>query len=347
MEEKIRVFISISVVTTLVSLGLNILAVVVLGRGIRGMLEAALGGSLILLVVTLGTVAPVLRFGVNRHWVPQLVKIGFPSIFGLGAFFCIDWADRVMLQYMVGARELGIYSIGYSFGMAMALIAEGAFGSAWPPFFMSFINKRAEAVVLFGRVFKCFTIGCGTMVLVFFALSQLIVTSMTTEPFHAAHTVVGLVATAYMLKVCYLILLPGIVFEKKLHIQSGIEWTAALLNVGLNLLLIPLWHKEGAAIATLCSYLILAILAYFISRQYLPVEYDMRNIVKYGVTFTVAAVALYVDYTGFVWRNISIKVVILCAFCALVYRYLLSRDERQLILSFLYGMRPKVLSFEM
>jgi O-antigen/teichoic acid export membrane protein len=87
---------------------------------------------------------------------PKLIKIGYPSIFGVGAFFVIDWANRAMVQRLAGLDELGIYSIGYNFGIGHGLMAEGAVGSAWPPYFMSFINRREEARVLFGNITKYF-----------------------------------------------------------------------------------------------------------------------------------------------------------------------------------------------
>lgn len=335
LEEKARLFISVSIVSTLVSLGLHIFAVVFMGRGIRGMFEAALGGSLVLLVATVVAISPSLRFGVNRHWVPQLVRIGFPSIFGLGAFFLIDWADRVMLQRMVGLGELGVYSVGYAFGMVMVIATEGAFGGAWPPFFMSFINRRQEAIEVFGKIFKYCLFFCGTLTLFFFLFARPVVTLMTAPEFHAAYTVVGMVAGAYMLKACYLVMLPGLYFEQKLYLQAMIEWGAALLNVGLNLLLIPLMQKEGAAVATLLSYLTLPILAYGLSHKYLPVRYDYNAVGRFTVLLASCAGISYI-LAGFSigWHTAGATALIVC-FSLAIFRFVLTSQERTLALGFL------------
>ena len=151
--------------------------------------------------------------------VKPLVRIGFPSIFGLGAFLLIDYADRLILQRMLGLEQVGIYTIGYNFGMIL-LLAVGAFGNAWPPYFASFINKRQEAEQLFGKVLKYYLAVFGFFSLFLFAAARPVVELMTARPFHGAYSVVGLVGLAYMLKGCYLILLPGIFFCQK-TLSSG------------------------------------------------------------------------------------------------------------------------------
>lgn len=341
MEEKAKTFVIISVISTLLTLGLNVVAVVYLGRGVKGMLEANLVVGGIMSVATIMTVQSSLSFGLSLRWIAPLIKIGYPSIFGLGAFFLIDWADRVMIQRLVSIEELGVYSLGYSFGLAIALLAEGAFGSAWPPYFMSFINKKDEARTLFGMIFKYFLFAYGMLALIFFLAARPIVFLMTTEPFHSAYTVVGLVACAYILKVCYLIMLPGLYYEKQLHIQTIIEWLAAIVNVSLNFLLIPLLQKEGAAIATVLSYVSLTVLVYFIGNKFLQVKYDWKNIGKFVVAFSVAAAIFSIQLTESIWLNVGLNGSLFIVFCGLVYIFMLTSNERSVAINLVTRVRPR------
>ena len=89
------------------------------------------------------------------------------------------------------------------------------------------------------------------------------------------------------MKGVYLIFLPGFYFNKKLHLISLIEWSAAIINVILNLIMIPKLGIIGAAIATALSYLTLCIITYFKGNNYLEVNYQWINISKTTViTFT-------------------------------------------------------------
>lgn len=277
MEEKARTVVALSVLETALTLASSVYLVAVLKHGLRGIFESSLLVKALMFAVVLGVVGSRLRPRLNFKLVPPLVRVGFPSIFGLSAFFVVDYVDRLMLQQMTSSETVGVYSVGYSFGMVM-LLGVGAFGSAWPPYFMSFIGKREEAQVVFGKVLKYYLAGFGALTLIFFAAARPVVSIMTAPPFHAAYSVVGLVALAYMLKGCYLILLPGIYFERKLHLQALIEWLAAILNILLNLALIPRLGQDGAAWATCLAYSSLPISAYFLARRYLPVQYEWRQL---------------------------------------------------------------------
>ena len=68
-------------------------------------------------------------------------------------------------------------------------------------------------------------------------VSSVVVAIMVAPAFHQAWLVVGLVGAAYALKGCYLIIVPGIYFVKKLYWLSIIEWVAAIANIALNLIL--------------------------------------------------------------------------------------------------------------
>lgn len=244
----------------------------------------------------------------------------------------IDYVDRQMIESIVGLSALGIYSLDYSFGMVL-MIAMNAFATAWPPFFMSFINKRDEAKHVFSKVLTYYVIGFGALSVLFFFIAQLIILIMTAPDFHQAWSVVGLVAASYALKGCYLIVLPGIYFEDKLPLQSTIEWAAAIINIGLNLLLIPLYGFLGAAFATFVSYLSLPVLAWFVARRYLSVDYDWLRLTRSVLISGITCILIFFISSKFAFEllAISINVVVLLLFLVLTFRFLLTTSERKWI----------------
>lgn len=342
LEERAKTYVVLTTVSSVITILFSIVGVAYLRRGIVGMFEASLIGAIVLLLATVTTVSPRLKFGLNSNKIAPLVRIGFPSVFGLGAFFFIDWSDRILLDRFLGLNEVGIYSVGYSLGMVMFL-AVGAFGSAWPPYFISFINKRDEAAVLFGGILKYYIIAYGTLALVFFLMAKPVVILMTAQPFHSTYKVVGLVALSYMLKGCYLIILPGLVYEKKLYIQSGIEWAAAAVNLGLNFLLIPILRKEGAAIATLIAYLCLPVFTYFLSARYLPVQYEWKGIAKFAAGFVVLAVMSYVPLADTLLSSFAMGLLSLILYALYVLYVTLSSRERAAVSTLLGTVKNRLL----
>jgi O-antigen/teichoic acid export membrane protein len=292
MEEKAKQYLFLTVGGAILTTALSALFVLILHLGVVGLLLAGTMGSAIMVGVVWLFVGCKLNFHVDPKLFLPLVRIGFPSIFGLFAFLVIDYADRQMIERMLSLTDLGVYSVGYSFGMVM-IIATSAFGTAWPPFFMSYIKKPDEARQVFGRVLTYYVMGCGSLGVLFFFVAKPVLAIMTAPLFHDAWVVVGLVAAGYMLKGCYLILLPGIYFAKKLILQSMIEWIAAMLNLGLNLWLIPFYGILGAAIATFLSYLSLPVLAWLIARTYLKVDYEWSRLALGSALAILTSCVLY------------------------------------------------------
>lgn len=286
----------------------------------------------IMLFVIWAFVGRKLNFSFDFRLFKPLVRIGFPSIFGLFAFLIIDYADRQMIERMLGLSYLGVYSIGYSFGMVMT-IAVGAFGTAWSPFFMSYATRHDEACLVFARVLSYYVIGFGSMIVLCFFIAKPVVLMMTESSFHEAWVVLGLVAGSYALKGCYLIFLPGIYFADKLHYQSIIEWVAALINIGLNIWLIPVYGIFGAAMATFLSYLILPVLAWYVASRYLTVDYQWRRLGVGCATVGLTSMVMYQIY----WQlnsgmlGLLFNVLVLLTYFFIVYRFLLTLSEQKLI----------------
>ncbi len=64
------------------------------------------------------------------------------------------------------------------------------------------------------------------------------------------------------------------------HITVRLLSTAALLNIGLNLVLIPRMGIVGAALATVVAYGVLGVLTIFVTRRYLKFDLGLPFIVK-------------------------------------------------------------------
>ena len=333
MEEKAKEYFKLTLSGGLVNIFFAAIFVLVLEWGLWGMLSAGAIGVAIMLVVTWYNVGRKLKFSYDPKLFLPLVRIGFPSIFGLFAFFVVDYADRQMIERMLSLSDLGVYSIGYSFGMVM-IIAVSAFGTAWPPFFMSYIKKPDEARQVFGRVLTYYVLGFGSFGVLFFFVAKPLLLMMTAPLFHQAWVIVGLVAGAYMLKGCYLIFLPGIYFVKKLGLQSMIEWSAAILNLALNFWLIPFCGILGAAIATFLSYLSLPVLAWLTGKKYLKVDYEWPRLAL-GCALTISTsfilYQLFQYFSSEVLEATLYGMIICTIYFVTIFLFLLKYEERVIL----------------
>jgi O-antigen/teichoic acid export membrane protein len=72
----------------------------------------------------------------------------------------------------------------------------------------------------------------------------------------------------------------GIAYHKRPIIRSAAMGAAALVNVALNVLLIPTWGMMGAAWATLAGFMVLIGVEFVVSRRFYPIAYQHARIAK-------------------------------------------------------------------
>jgi O-antigen/teichoic acid export membrane protein len=333
MEEKAKSYVVLTLGITLITIGLSVGLILGLSLGLYGLILSTVFGQVFLLLAVLLFIARKLPFQIDVEKVWPLIRIGSPSIFGLFAFLLIDYADRQMIERILDLTALGLYTIGYSFGMVVTM-AVGAFSSAWPPFFMSYINKREEAKVIFGKVLTYYVFAFGVLTVVFFGFAKPVVLVLTAPDFRQAWTVIGLVAASHVLKGCYLIMLPGLNFAEKLSKQSLIEWIAAIINLLANLWLIPIFGIRGAALATFISYLSLPLFTWLLARKYLEVDYQMGRV---AFAFALSGFFAAVLYQLSNWSDFELlgllgaNGLVMLVFFVLVYTLLLDQGERVVI----------------
>jgi O-antigen/teichoic acid export membrane protein len=113
---------------------------------------------------------------------------------------------------------------------------------------------------------------------------------LTTEDFYSAERVVAPLAFAAAAFGAYIVVVIGIGRARRTRSNWVITGAAAVLNVALNLILIPEFGMVGAAVATIAAYGTLFLGMAWKAQQVYPVPYQWRRV----ATAFGAAVALTV-----------------------------------------------------
>ena len=331
-EERAKLFVVLTTVTSLVSIGLSFLMVVVLGRGIQGMIEAGLIAQVVTLIVFLSLGISKIKFWFSSALIKELLRMGIPLIPGFAFIFILQQGNKYILQWFDGLDAVGIYTIGFNFGLVMSLFVS-ALQSAWVPYFMSFVDKHDEARVLFGRILTYYVFGFGTISLLFFIAAKPMVMLMTQPAFHEAYKVVGLSASANFLAGVFFILLPGMYFAKEVKYVSLIQLFAALVAIGLNLLLIPLFGLLGAAIALMVGFVAMAFFTQLwnLKRKhiYIQVQYEWKRVMQFALIYaSYIVVFMFWERCLSLLGEVAISLVAL-AFLPIAMYGLLNSHERK------------------
>lgn len=291
-------FTLITLANVLINVGLNIYLIRFRGMGIEGVFISNLCASTFNVLILI----PVVVKNWNGHLLKGLWKkmllFGLPFIPGGLASMLIELSDRFMLQWFRGLRDVGLYSAGHKLGIFMMLVVM-AFRFAWHPFFLQKQNDP-EAPRLFSKILTIFVF---VMSLVFLVVSfyikeivsfPIMGSTLINQEYWAGIVVVPFILAAYLFDGIYINFHPAIYYSKKTWVISLTVGIAAVINICLNLILIPRMGMIAAGISSLFAYMFMALCTYLIVRKWLPVPYEGFKLLMIFV-LTLAGIVFYVS----------------------------------------------------
>jgi len=286
-EEKAKTFALWEVLQVSGGLLANLILIVGMHRGINGLFEGPLINGAIFAVI-LGAYS-VKVSGLSFSWslFKEMFRFGSPLILNAVSMWVINWVDRFILSRMLPLSEVGLYTLGYSIGMGIALPVT-AFTAAWPPFYMA-IHKDPEAKRIYSLVFTFYTLIISFFVILIGIFGRDYFLFLTPEAYHGAALVVPIIALAYAFRGNFSIAAAGAYITKKTYLVTIVELIAMAVNVGLIFLLVPIMGRVGAAWATAASFAILPVLMIWMDRKNYPIPFDYWRVFK----VVVVSVAFY------------------------------------------------------
>lgn len=287
-----KLFSTLNVVSTLLSVGFSLIGAVVMKLGLVGLLGGTLFATLVILPVRLWTVRDLLRPVFSVKVLRDLLMFGAPLIPSSLAYWVFAMSDRILLGKLSTLEQVGLYTVANQVTIILVFF-HGALGQAWSPHAIRVYEEQPEqASVFFGRVMTYILAGFGLLSVGITTFSHEILMVLSTPPFYAARLAIGPLALGFVAYGTTQVTALGISLKKKTHYFALFSWAAALLNVGLNVLLIPIWGMIAASWTTMAAYLFLTLVYLTVSQRLWPVAYETRRtLVVAGLTFifTIAA----------------------------------------------------------
>lgn len=289
-------FMVVSACNNLFGVLLGLFFILYLDQGLTGFFLGSFVALITTLPLGLWFIRGDLKPQFDRLWAAKLFGFGYPFIFSGIAYWIFGSLDRWMLSELSNNTEVGWYSIAFRFATIMVLL-NSAFGQAWSPYAMKVYADDSKYRTVFSRIFS-FLFGGLTIVGLGLSLFGKEILMLTTpEPYWNAATTLGIVAMSMVLAGTQQITALGISFEKRTHLFSFGAWTTAILNFVLNLVLIPLWGANGAALATLMSYGTLSGMFLYWTQQLHPLPFE-----KLKLVFTLAVLVLGLAVSAYLNR---------------------------------------------
>jgi O-antigen/teichoic acid export membrane protein len=272
-----------------ITVGATVLLVVTFHKGPLGVLVGNFIGTLCVYFVLLGYRRYQLGLEFDRKLFRAMNKFGMPLVPAALALWAINFIDRLFIALYKGQGEVGVYSVAVRVSSAIVFLMI-AFRTAWPAFAYSIEDdreaRRTYSYVLTYVVFVSCWVSLG-----FGVLAPWIVHLLARNPsFQRASEAVALLSFGGAAYIAYTVMAIGSGRARKTQWNWVIAGVAAAVNIGLNVLLIPPYGMEGAAIATAAAYVALFLGMVVYSQEVYYVPYQWRRV----LTATAVAVGLNV-----------------------------------------------------
>lgn len=246
-----------------------------------GMAGAIIGNGLgyaCIVIVTLPYILWKYGLKVRLEIAKNLLSFGLPLIANFLSYWILQLSDRYLLSRFTSLAETAKYSVAYALGSILSVVVISPFTLAWPTILFS-IAKRKDAASTFRIVFRMFSMLLLLSAFVFSFAAVVLLDWFFPASYRSATNIIPFVTDALVFYGLYFIFMVGANIKRKTWIAPLCMAIAAITNIILNFILIPLCGSLGAAVATMVAFLILALGVYIANQRFYPIPFEIGRFI--------------------------------------------------------------------
>lgn len=281
--EKIKLISIAGIINTIVMLAGNILFLVVFKIGLNGYFIANILAyfipSVFLFVFSKGWTY-ITFHKTDRELKIEMKKYSIPLIFNEVCWWVTNVSDRYVVTWLKGVAENGIYSVAYKIPSLLNVV-QSIFSSAWTLSSVKEYDDETKSE-FYSEIYAIYNVAMVLICSCLLVANRLIAKILFANEFFTAWQY-----SPYLMLSTLFGALSGYVggiysAAKNTKIISISTVVGALLNIGLNILLVNYIGTVGAAIATLISYIVVWVIRMICLRKIVLLKINyIKHIISY------------------------------------------------------------------
>jgi len=254
----------------------------------------------------------------------EMLSFSIPLVPSSISVLIANYVDRIAIKSFLTLADVGIYGVGFRFASVVNLLMVG-FYSALTPLIYHHYRKESTPGDL-ERITRYFLSGTLPLIVAISLFSAEITGLFAAPEYYSAWQVIPILAVSSVLSRMY-IFAPGLDIAKKTKTIAMINITAAVVNIALNIVLIPRLGLAGSALATMAGFCVM-FSAYLIAGQKsYPIPHRWPPLAAATILTLAASASIYVlEGSGAGWVLVH-KALILTGATGLVIWLLKNRKE--------------------
>ncbi|MEJ2636440.1 MAG: polysaccharide biosynthesis C-terminal domain-containing protein [Calditrichia bacterium] len=259
----------------------------------------------------------------DKNILLQLVKYGIPLITSFALNAVIHSSDRIMLGWIIGKSDAGLYSSGYNIAQQILIFSMSTINlAAYPIVVRSLEKKRLAETDKNLSMYFTILIGIALPITVGLSLLSKDISNIFLGQAYreAANRLIPWISIGIFfmgIRAFY----TDMAFQlgKRTIGQASVLFIAAFVNIVLNILWIPNLGMIGAAYSTVLSCAIALFLSWFVGKKIFYLPFPFRDIFKiifatFFMTFSLYLTSSMEGILGFVAKiSIGILTYAICS----------------------------------
>ncbi len=276
----VKLFAIDGIIATATYLGFTLLFLGPLKWGVTGYIVAIIASdacSVLFFFVTAKLWRCVKAKGVDKQVKRDMLKYCVPLIPTIILWWIINVSDRYMVTYFIDSSANGLYTAASKIPNFVIMFSS-IFIDAWQLSAVDEYDSKGRAE-FFSKVFRVYSGGIFAVSSGLILACQLITKILVADSYYDSWQYVPILVIATTMSCIVNFLASVYMAEKKSVMAMLTAGSGAITNIVLNLILIPRIGVNGAAIATVISFIVVFITRGLNTRKYIKIRFNVPVII--------------------------------------------------------------------
>lgn len=284
----------VSLTTSLLFVGLNVLFFIGYDMGITGALLAYIMTYTIGFAAILLHIFPKTGLKISANAMAKLLGFGLPLVLACLCQLFMLSSGIYFLNYFVGLEVVAIFALGSKFAQIVDFLIITPFQLSYQPYV--FANLEQSKINLnMAKVFPFLLVALALMNLAVLIGARFILPIIAPPEYSGAYTVILLMLPMFTFKGIYYYGETFLNIKQQTFTIGKISTIIAVMSLILYLKLIPLWGWHGAVVTSNLSWLLIALSSLFLGIKAYPIKMEWAKTgMALGLYFSVFAINILI-----------------------------------------------------
>ncbi len=278
VQQRPLPFVYLKIIQSSLSIILILIFLVLMQRGVVGALYANLIATGIIVIITIAKLGPILNRNIKWDFVVESISFGGWMMLGTIGSFALNRSQLFILQKHEDLANVGFLFLGLQVTSLITLLSV-SFAKAWQPIVFS-THTIVEVRKLISTTFTYYLGIMILPVLVLFIFPEEFILVVAGPSYQIVSSYLPYLAISSFINVLGVVPATVMLYKKKASISVIIMLVSSLINIILNLLLIPILSVYGAIASLLISSAINILSSHLYAQKIMRVKYEVQSILK-------------------------------------------------------------------